>query len=107
MHARHQESAVEETSVHSCNTTRHETVDFTICFEDTVFLCGICTTFSLAAGLRLLLGNHKGPPVPFNRLNAIKTVSSVSNFATYIGSLYSNARANYMHAPTLMIRIYT
>ncbi|KAL5473787.1 hypothetical protein EMCRGX_G028343 [Ephydatia muelleri] len=82
------ESAVEETSVHSCNTTRHETVDFTICFEDTVFLCGICTTFSLAAGLRLLLGNHKGSPVPFNRLNAIKTLAIAVPLVTSLCDLF-------------------
>ena len=57
------------------NTSCHDEVDFSLCFEDTAILYGICTVFWVLAGLSFFRGNPGlRPPLTFRPLYASKLV---------------------------------
>lgn len=52
----------------------HDSVDFSLCFEDTTILLSVCLFFWLMAGLKFLFGNNLKPPVRMNWLHVTKGV---------------------------------
>ena len=62
------------------NTSCHDEVDFSLCFEDTAILYGICTVFWVLAGFSFFRGNPGlNPPVNFRPLYASKLVCPLSS----------------------------
>ena len=58
------------------NASCYDEVDFSLCFEDTAILYGICTTFWVLAGFSFFRGNGFKPGLDFGVLHAIKLVSN-------------------------------
>ena len=57
----------------------HDEVDFSLCFEDTAILYGICITFWFLAGLSFFRGNGLRPKLDFGPLHASKLVCVLIN----------------------------
>ena len=53
----------------------HDEVDFSLCFEDTAILYGICLVFWVLAGFSFCRGNGLKPRLDFGPLHIIKLVS--------------------------------
>ena len=58
----------------AANTSCHDEVDFSLCFEDTAILFGICVIFWVLAGLTFCHGFGIKPSLDFGPLHAIKLV---------------------------------
>ena len=58
-------------------TSCHDEVDFSLCFEDTAILYGICVTFWVLSGLSFCRGNGLRPKLDFGLLHASKLVRVV------------------------------
>ena len=56
-------------------TSCHDEVDFSLCFEDTAILYGICLTFWVLSGLSFFRGNGLRPKLDFGIQHALKLVS--------------------------------
>ena len=61
-------------SVATANTSCHDEVDFSLCFEDTAILYGICTTFWVLSGFSFFRGNGLKPGLDFGLLHVSKLV---------------------------------
>ena len=61
-------------SVATANTSCHDEVDFSLCFEDTAILYGICATFWLLSGFSFFRGNGLKPRLDLGLLHASKLV---------------------------------
>ena len=75
-HSYHQNITI---TVHGANASCNSgTMDFTLCFEDTAILYGICVIFWVLAGLSFLCGGdvvkHASSSLPCGSLHAIKVV---------------------------------
>ena len=75
-HSHHQS---ENVAIAVANATCYSgAVDFTLCFEDTVILYGICVVFWVLAGLSFLCGGdvvkNASSSLPCGGLHAIKVV---------------------------------
>ena len=69
----------ENTTIAVANATCYSgTVDFTLCFEDTAILYGICIIFWVLAGFSFLCGGdvikHASSTLPCGSLHIIKVV---------------------------------
>ena len=60
------------------STSCHDEVDFSLCFEDTAILYGICLTFWVLAGLSFFRGNGLRPKLDFGPLHASKLVGGAN-----------------------------
>ena len=70
------------------NSSCHDEVDFSLCFEDTAILYGICTVFWVLAEFSFCRGNPGlKPPLNFRPLYASKLVRPLSRYLTLSGSL--------------------
>ena len=56
------------------NASCHDEVDFSLCFEDTAILYGICTVFWVLAGFSFCRGNGLKPRLDFGVLHGSKLV---------------------------------
>ena len=70
---------LENTTIAVANATFYsDTVDFTLCFEDTAILYSICVIFWVLAGFSLLCGGdvikHASSTLPCGSLHIIKVV---------------------------------
>ena len=59
-------------------TSCHDEADFSLCFEDTAILYGICLTFWVLAGLSFFRGNGLRPKLDFGPLHASKLVGGAN-----------------------------
>lgn len=59
----------------------HDSVDLTLCFEDTAILFGICAIFWILTAIGFLIGGSNKPSIPRGWLNIAKIVSKSSPIA--------------------------
>ena len=60
------------------NDTCHDSVDVSLCFEDTTILIGICVIFWLLAGLDFLVSTcSTTKSLPYSRVHACKQVTGI------------------------------